>query len=371
MGAGWNLAGPCDAFAVAAVDPSRWEMALDAVSLACGARGAVLMPTRGPAMVAASSASIAPAVDLYRQDGWAARDERYRAIIPVIYRCVGVDFDFTSLEQIKRHAYYQDFLAKVGLRWFAGVKLATDGMMWTVSIQRGIDDDPFSDEEVARLADFSTRISSAGALGRALGFARVEATLAAFEASGTAIALIDAAGRAMRLNPAAEQLLGTDIQCRDGHLSSWDAEASRALDRMLHRLVWSETETSLAPPVVLPRRLPGRRPILAHPVRIPLLTRDILGDCRAVIVFVDLDKGSHTPRELLRSAFNLTAAEARLATELGAGHDLRDAAQRRGVTYETARAQLRSVFVKTETHRQSELVALFRRLAPSDALYSR
>ncbi|WP_292186755.1 hypothetical protein [Mesorhizobium sp.] len=34
-----------------------------------------------------------------------------------------------------------------------------------------------------------------------------------------------------------------------------------------------------------------------------------------------------------------------------------------GVTYETAKNQLKAVFAKTETHRQPELVALLTRMA--------
>jgi len=55
-------------------------------------------------------------------------------------------------------------------------------------------------------------------------------------------------------------------------------------------------------------------------------------------------------------------AERRLVAELLAGFSLQQSAHNLGVAYETARSQLKSVFAKTETHRQGELVALFSRL---------
>jgi len=60
--------------------------------------------------------------------------------------------------------------------------------------------------------------------------------------------------------------------------------------------------------------------------------------------------------KLLRSHFGLTQAEARLALHLVAGETLRCAAVKLSITYETARSQLKSIFKKTRTHRQAELV---------------
>ena len=60
--------------------------------------------------------------------------------------------------------------------------------------------------------------------------------------------------------------------------------------------------------------------------------------------------------KLLRSHFGLTRAEARLALHLVAGETLRCAAVKLSISYETARSQLKSIFKKTRTHRQAELV---------------
>ncbi|TIP55730.1 helix-turn-helix transcriptional regulator, partial [Mesorhizobium sp.] len=61
--------------------------------------------------------------------------------------------------------------------------------------------------------------------------------------------------------------------------------------------------------------------------------------------------------------FRLTASEARLARKICTGHGVEAAADELGVSYETGRNQLKSVFAKTQTHRQSELVALLTRLS--------
>jgi len=62
------------------------------------------------------------------------------------------------------------------------------------------------------------------------------------------------------------------------------------------------------------------------------------------------------PIELLRCHFGLTPAEARLAVHLAAGETLRSAEAKLSIRYETARTHLKSIFQKTGTCRQAELV---------------
>jgi DNA-binding CsgD family transcriptional regulator len=65
---------------------------------------------------------------------------------------------------------------------------------------------------------------------------------------------------------------------------------------------------------------------------------------------------------LLVKLFGLTSAEAKLASIIAEGVNPEQAAEELGISRETARNQLKAVFAKTATHRQSELVALLARL---------
>jgi DNA-binding CsgD family transcriptional regulator len=60
--------------------------------------------------------------------------------------------------------------------------------------------------------------------------------------------------------------------------------------------------------------------------------------------------------DLLHCHFGLTPSEARLALHLITGETLRSAAAELHISYETARTQLKSIFSKTGTCRQAELV---------------
>jgi DNA-binding CsgD family transcriptional regulator len=60
----------------------------------------------------------------------------------------------------------------------------------------------------------------------------------------------------------------------------------------------------------------------------------------------------------LKVKFGLTPAQSRLVLRLVAGDSLRLSAAALGIGYETARTTLKSVFRKTSTHRQAELVTM-------------
>lgn len=64
----------------------------------------------------------------------------------------------------------------------------------------------------------------------------------------------------------------------------------------------------------------------------------------------------------LQGAFGLTAAESRLAMRLRSGESLSEIADASGVSRQTVRQHLKSIFLKTGTNRQAELVLLLSRL---------
>jgi DNA-binding CsgD family transcriptional regulator len=85
--------------------------------------------------------------------------------------------------------------------------------------------------------------------------------------------------------------------------------------------------------------------------------------CQAILVLVDLEARPTTAQRDLIEAFGLTPAEARLATRVAAGEPIDTIAEKLGIAYETARNVLKSIFYKTETRRQGELIALLTRLS--------
>jgi DNA-binding CsgD family transcriptional regulator len=86
---------------------------------------------------------------------------------------------------------------------------------------------------------------------------------------------------------------------------------------------------------------------------------------RHVALFLsDHGDGEVTGADALQSRFGFTAAEARLAGALLAGQRLAGASRALGVSVMTVRSHLRSMFAKTHTHRQADLLRVLLRGAP-------
>ena len=85
---------------------------------------------------------------------------------------------------------------------------------------------------------------------------------------------------------------------------------------------------------------------------------NVFAECQVLLVLVDPEKRSRPPEAVLRATFQLTAAEARLASRLASGQAIETVAEELGIAKETIRHQLKSVFAKTGVHRQAALVAL-------------
>ena len=76
-----------------------------------------------------------------------------------------------------------------------------------------------------------------------------------------------------------------------------------------------------------------------------------------LVLLTPLDGAVMIPAVAIKTAFDLTLAEARLVTALVAGETLEGFAERTGHSRNTVRNQLAAIFAKTGTRRQAELVA--------------
>jgi DNA-binding CsgD family transcriptional regulator len=350
-----------EAFMAAAVDPSRWDAAMDDAAKATGSFGAALQSWRGRLPQFPISERLLPVAETFVREGWVDRDIRYR-VQPAIERLgVGTDSDVLTPEEAERHPFYQDFLGRHGLRWFAGVKIGQGDQACLLSIQRSLVEGPFASAELHRLTELSRHLVGAAELACAFGFARMEAALQAFEASRSAVAMVNHMGEVVRLNRSAEGLLGPDLQITRRRIICWSRDATVALDRALHDLIWRRGPKALQSPVVLPRQ--NGRPIVAYPSRLPNAVREGFALVQGFVVFADLEARPCTLATDLMRVFGLTAAEARLADRLLRDDSLEAAAESLGVSYSTARNQLRAVYQKTDTHSQAQLIALISRLA--------
>jgi DNA-binding CsgD family transcriptional regulator len=138
--------------------------------------------------------------------------------------------------------------------------------------------------------------------------------------------------------------------------------ADRASDtRLLHKLLQEaiqspgrgEPEDS---PLMLQRQK-ARHSLIVRVIPGPELDCWPLGDGRtALLKLYDQDLGLVVDERALSSLYGLTRGEAVLAARLVQGKSIEQAAEELFISAHTARTHLKRIFMKTDTHRQTELV---------------
>ena len=211
-------------------------------------------------------------------------------------------------------------------------------------------------EDRALLELLAPYLGRAGKVGFYLNERRsgIEAMLSIFDALVLGVVLLDEKSEVSFANQAAARLLGTSAGLsRPGPAGVAESKArSEALRALLRR----EAADSAA--TLSPSPLPGARPLRVFST--PLRVASDVADTRfATALFLgDPGLGAAGPEHLLASLHGLSPAEERLTRRLASGETLFEAAAWLGIRPSTARGVLRSVFKKTGTHRQAELVRL-------------
>jgi DNA-binding CsgD family transcriptional regulator len=95
--------------------------------------------------------------------------------------------------------------------------------------------------------------------------------------------------------------------------------------------------------------------------------RDLTEHPAVVVLVADPDPDAGRDEKTLQSVLGLSRAESRLACVLLEVGSLAAASRRLGVTHNTARSQLRSIFAKTHVHSQVELARVLCALDRLDA----
>ena len=190
----------------------------------------------------------------------------------------------------------------------------------------------------------------------------LDAALGMLDRVACAAMLIDRCGRVLRRNGLADRLLGDGLRICRGAVVAADAQSNRDLQKLVDWVRTQARSHALPPERVVVRR-EDRHPLIVEALPVAGLAAGPFGSATAVLAITDVAHRPPVPEELLRTAFGLTPAEARLAARMAGGESLDDAAEALGIAKNTARNQLKAVLAKTGTARQGELVALLARLA--------
>jgi DNA-binding CsgD family transcriptional regulator len=224
---------------------------------------------------------------------------------------------------------------------------------------------PFEEDSKALVETFLPHLQRAMQLRRRLAEQEIAkgVTFDVLDRSATAALVVGRDTRILYANREAERLLqsGADLAAIGGRLALRRRAPADRLTALVRGAVDTAASAGTAPGGAMAIERDDHLPltVLVAPFR-PAC--DGLGAALpAAIVFVRDPERPTAISSLLQGLFGLTAAEASIAAMLSEGGSIDEIAARQRITRNTARVHFKSIFAKTGTSRQAQLVALILR----------
>jgi DNA-binding CsgD family transcriptional regulator len=272
-----------------------------------------------------------------------------------------LDSDLVPAEEFEQSKIYREHLRLFDIgRLCSGIVFdgsAADLTATFVSVVRGLRR-PFATAERKKMEILVPHLSRALGLMYRLRDAelKVATSLATLDRLPSGVILIDRVSRIVYSNREASTLVAsreglTDINgflgVHDSVLPKWQALLKSLIEPV------SAEVPHFSEAVLVPR--PGKKPLILQAAPIAghsAFPRQAVG----IVFLVDVDKKTYLDRHVAADLYGATPAELNLAEHLCGGDTVSHAAAKLSISEATARTQLASLFAKTGTHRQADLI---------------
>jgi DNA-binding CsgD family transcriptional regulator len=354
-----------------ALEPKRWRELLELLGRHLKGNSATLIlrsPTSGEAGLLYTWGGSAEVISQYAH--------RYFAMDPFVQlpvKEVITLHDFVGAAQLEESPFFTDYLLHWDSIYHLGVDVRDEGRYYArLRVSRPRRAGNFSATDRAFVARLVPHFDNAIRTRAALDAARMgrAAYAEAMDQLTLATLILDATGRVIHANAMARDLLsGADrIQLTGDRLTFSEPADARRFREATERA--NEAQRAVQPGIVEALRVrrasgPGQFSVIVRPASARLGAEEpTLSSAVAIFISAETDRAQTPPVETVRKLFDLTRKEAELAMCLTNGRSLREAAADLGITLNTARAHLRSIFAKTGIDRQARLVrAILRSVA--------
>ena len=331
--------------------PELWPQVLRDTSKLSGSSGAVLFVTNPDVTAWTASPNAHETADRFVRDGWYWRGQLTRRVHGTRHAGFLRDIDLFSPEDLAQEPIYRDNWRHIGLGWGAATAMPLPGGdQVSIVLPRLTSKGPADAEAIARLDALRPHLARAALMAARLRLERARAAADALATVGLAALVLEATGRVLAANALAETTAGV-LHWRAGdRIALRDPAADVLLREALAR---GDEGGARSFPV---HAAPGL--MVGHVIPVRLSARDIISRGAAMFVLAAAEAPGAPPVELVRSLFDLTPSEARVARGLAGGRTVDELAGDGDVSVNTVRAQVRGVLEKTGCHRQTDVVAL-------------
>jgi DNA-binding CsgD family transcriptional regulator len=349
----------CRRLGEAVLEPAAWPVLMEQICRPLGVAGAVLLQTdvRTPDMP--RTEAVDALARAYFAGEWRTREiwsQRAAHQFSQGKKAV-IDTQLLTRDEMAASPLVHEIFLPRGFRWSAAIRFSAGPAMWDFCLHRTAREEPFDAFNTSVFEMLSDRLTEVATLSTAIGRIALSSATNALDAVRHPAVALDRLGFVLDANRSAEDLFGADICVKDRRLAVWDAAARLDLEKFVERLrATSDLAALPCAPIVVRRR--EKRPVVLRVLPIHGAARTPFLGARVLLTLTSLEPRPGLNAAILTRAFGLTPAEARLASITAEGLSPERAAEALGISRLTARNQLKAIFAKTDTHRQSELVAL-------------
>ncbi|WP_020178158.1 helix-turn-helix transcriptional regulator [Methylopila sp. M107] len=337
----------------AAALPEMWPQLFDEIASSLGFAGAGMVSVNPDFQRGVASPGGAELLNAFLTGGWQARSLRSDRLAALDYPGFVRDQDVLSDEEIETDPQYAELLRPLGFGYGAGsIVNCPSGDRIAFSFERSHRLGPVPIEVVRQLDEFRPHFARAALFSARLDHERSRAQVEAMASVGLPAAVIGPGRRVLAANGGFEGLTGqVEIGARDElRFVDPNAESLFSIATAMRGRMGDGRSIPL-------KRASEGRPGVLHVLPVRRGARDIFSLAEWLLVVTPLGVGSTPVASILSGLFDLSPAEARVARGVIGGRTVADIAEEFGLSEATVRTQLRAVFAKTGTSRQSELVS--------------
>lgn len=264
-----------------------------------------------------------------------------------------VDHDVWSDAEMRRDAYFQEFLRPRGVFFHAKLRFRSE---WddrvALTLKRRIGLGRYEPSDVVALNSIVPQLYAAFAVARRVLDAEASGMVSLLQTRGDPVFELDSVGQVLRVHGPGTEEIG--IVARSRRLLMTDRAVQAQLDRAIAKAVRKPHQPGL---VSAATSRAGR--LFLRIIPVTGRARDVFTATAALVVITQGRRESAEPlQNLVRDALGLTEREGQIAMLLAGGLDLPMIAERLHIGLGTVRNHLKSLFGKTGTRRQGELIAL-------------
>ena len=267
---------------------------------------------------------------------------------------------YSSLEEMRNDPAYRDLLYPRGMGWASGLAiLLPTGDDMVIGLERAYDQGPATRAVIDSLNTVHPHLARASFVAARMQLERARAASQALALLGIPAFVFSDTGKILAANQLVEALSDFVLWRAEDRIVLRDAQADALLRDAIATVDQDDTPSVRSFPV---RNADSA--MIAHIVPIRGAARDIFSRCAAMLMLTPVTRPEAPPVDLIRSLFDLTPAEARVAHGLAAGQTVKGIASESGTSENTVRSHVKVVLTKTGYSRQSDVVALLNGLRP-------